>query len=268
MKKQTTRSLKLRKRKSQEPPIKMLTCYDFQTATLLNETNVDMILVGDSLGNVILGYDTTISVTLQDMILFGTAVKRGAQNKFVVVDMPFGTYAIVNEGVRHGLELFKSTKAEAIKLEGANPVCLEVIKKLTSHGVPIVGHIGLTPQSIHQMGGYYVHGKNTDSASQLIEEAQALEEAGAFSLVLECITPELSSKLSTILNIPTIGIGSGEETDGQVLVINDLLHMGKKEPPRFCQPLINLFELKKELIQKQFKIWNGKPSNHENVTHH
>lgn len=231
----------------------MLTAYDFQTAQLLNNTDLDLILVGDSVGNVILGYETTVEVSLTEMIIFGSAVKRGAPDKFVVVDMPFGTYSSLDAGLKNSIELFQKTKAQAIKLEGAGQTVTKVIQEMTATGIPVMGHIGLTPQSVHQQGGYYTHGKSKKREEQLIIEAQSLQEAGCFAIVLECVESSLAEKISQQLEIPTIGIGSGNGTDGQVLVTNDLLMQGPHIPPSFCKPIANLFELKKELISKYLK---------------
>ncbi len=227
----------------------MLTCYDFQTAQLMDQTDLDLILVGDSVGNVVLGYDTTVEVTLQDMITFGRAVKKGAPQTFTVVDLPFGTYATVSSGLKNSIELFQKTKAEALKLEGASKTFLKLIGKLTDVGIPVMGHLGLTPQSVHQQGGYFTHGKTTPEEVKIMREAKALEEAGCFALVLECVTPKLAKRISEELTIPTIGIGSGVDTDGQVLVINDLLKMGPLRPPQFCQPVADFFELKRQGIE-------------------
>lgn len=240
-------------RKAKQGKLQVLTCYDFQTAQLLNETDLDMILVGDSVGNVILGYETTVEVSLTEMEIFGAAVKRGAPGKFVIVDMPFGSYSTVAQGVHSATKLFQKTKAEAVKLEGAFPYQLKLIQRLTETGIPVMGHIGLTPQSVHQQGGYFTHGKTEDSAARLMREAKALEAAGVFSLVLECVEASLATKITKELSIPTIGIGSGKETDGQVLVINDLLQLGQRTPPKFCPPIANLYQTKKELIEKYLK---------------
>ncbi len=253
MKKHTTRSLKASKKSLGARKINMLTCYDFQTAQVLNETSLDVILVGDSLGNVVLGYETTVEVSIEEMKIFASAVRRGAPDKFVVVDMPFGSYATVEQGLTNAIELFKATKAEALKIEGAFPYQLELIERLNQVGIPVMGHIGLRPQSVHQQGGYFTHGKQSAEALVLKEEAKQLEKAGAFSVVLECVAADLATEITKELSIPTIGIGSGEETDGQVLVINDLLQMGPNKPPQFCQPISNLFELKKKLITDYLK---------------
>lgn len=244
-----TRKIRKFKRKNEKKHLQMLTCYDFQTARMLNETDLDLILVGDSLGNVILGYDNTVEVSLNDMITFASAVKRGAKDKFVIADMPFGTYSTLEDGIKNAIELFQKTKAEAIKLEGATELHLELVKRLTETGIPVMGHIGLTPQSVHQLGGYYTHGKTEEDKDKLINAAKELENHGAFSVVLECVEKTLSSQITELINIPTIGIGSGTEVDGQVLVINDLLKLGPERPPSFCTPIADLYQTKKELIE-------------------
>ena len=237
-------------RKSKQKNLQVLTCYDFQTATLLNQTNLDMILVGDSLGNVMLGYETTIEVSLVEMEIFASAVRRGAPDKFLIVDMPFGSYSTIPQGIHSATKLFQKTRAEAVKLEGAFPYQLKLIERLTQTGIPVMGHIGLTPQSVHQLGGYYTHGKNETSADRLMKEAKALEAAGVFALVLEMVEESVATKISKAISIPTIGIGSGKKTDGQVLVINDLLKLGPNMPPKFCTPIADLYETKKNLINQ------------------
>jgi 3-methyl-2-oxobutanoate hydroxymethyltransferase len=246
MKKLNLRDIKKLKQKN----LQVLTCYDFQTANILNETDLEMILVGDSVGNVVLGYETTVEVTVEEMELFGKAVRRGAPDKFLIVDMPFGSYATITQGIKTATRLFQATKAEALKLEGAFPYQLKLIERLTQVGIPVMGHIGLTPQSVHQLGGYYTHGKNQNSAERLMNEAKALEVAGVFSIVLEMVEENLAEEITKTLSVPTIGIGAGKKTDGQVLVINDLLKMGRHMPPKFCTPVADLFETKKSLIQK------------------
>lgn len=248
-----TRQLRVYKKTKANRTLQMLTCYDFQTAQLLNETSLDLILIGDSLGNVILGYETTIEVSIDTMILFSKAVKKGAPDKFVVADMPFGSYSSMETGLANGIKLFQQSGVEALKLEGAFPYQLELIKRLTQVGIPVMGHIGLTPQSVHEQGGYYTHGKNESEADKLVKEAASLEESGCFSIVLECVEEKLAKKITDKIHIPTIGIGSGVETDGQVLVINDLLHLGKNDPPKFCKSVANLYETKKKLIEDYLK---------------
>ena len=237
-------------RKSKQKNLQVLTCYDYQTAILLNQTDLDMILVGDSLGNVMLGYETTIEVSLTEMEIFASAVRRGAPDKFLIVDMPFGSYSTIAQGIHSATKLFQKTRGEAVKLEGAFPYQLKLIERLTQTGIPVMGHIGLTPQSVHQLGGYFTHGKNESSADRLMKEAKALEAAGAFCLVLEMVEENVATQISKALSIPTIGIGSGKNTDGQVLVINDLLKLGPNMPPKFCTPIADLFETKKELINQ------------------
>lgn len=237
-------------RKAKAGKVQVLTCYDFQTATLLNELELDMVLVGDSVGNVILGYETTVEVTLEEMEIFGKAVRRGAPDKFLIVDMPFGSYSTITQGIHAGTKLFKNTKAEALKLEGAFPYQLKLIERLTQTGIPVMGHIGLTPQSVHQLGGYFTHGKNETDAERLIKEAKALEAAGCFAIVLEMVEETVATEITKALSILTIGIGAGKNTDGQVLVINDLLKLGPKTPPKFCPPIANLYETKKQLLSQ------------------
>ena len=223
---------------------------------MLNETELDMILVGDSLGNVILGYETTIQVTLDEMTIFSSAVKRGARSKFVVGDLPFGTYSTIKEGIGSAAHLFQNANIEAVKLEGGYPYIIDLIKRLTEIGIPVMGHIGLTPQSVHQQGGYYTHGKDLESASKLITDAKNLEKAGAFALVLECVHSEVARQITDELTIPTIGIGSGNHVDGHVLVINDLLRLGPGKTPKFCEPVADLYETKRELITDYIKKSN------------
>jgi len=248
-----TRKIRSFKKKSSKKELQMLTCYDFQTAQLLNETALDLILVGDSVGNVVLGYEHTIQVDIDTMILFSKAVKKGAPEKFVIGDLPFGTFATMDLAISNSVKLFQQSGVEALKLEGAYPFILEIIKRLTQIGIPVMGHIGLTPQSVHEQGGYYTHGKDTASATRLTKEALALEEAGCFAIVLEFVEENLAKKITDKLKIPTIGIGSGKNTDGQVLVINDLLHLGKKDPPKFCKPIGNLYAQKLKLINDYLK---------------
>jgi 3-methyl-2-oxobutanoate hydroxymethyltransferase len=247
MKKLTTRTILQYKGKRKTEALQMLTCYDYQTACMLNETDLEMILVGDSLGNVVLGYDTTVNVSLTEMEIFSSAVKRGASDKFVIADLPFGAYATYTQGINNAIQLFQNSKVEAVKLEGANEENYKIIKRLTEIGIPVMGHIGLMPQSVHAQGGYYKHGKNQSDKERLMQEALSLQSAGCFSIVLECVEETLSAEISKQLSIPTIGIGSGVECDGQVLVLNDLLGMSSSTPS-FVKPVANLFETKKELI--------------------
>jgi 3-methyl-2-oxobutanoate hydroxymethyltransferase len=249
MKKLTTRDIRALKGKNAQ----MLTCYDYQTASLMNELDVDMLLVGDSLGNVVLGFDSTVPVTPSMMALLGGAVRRGAPDKFLIIDMPFGSYTTIAQGLKTGTKLMQVCNAEAVKLEGAHATELATIKRLTEVGVAVMGHIGLTPQSVHQMGGYFTHGKKPDRARELVDEAKRLQDAGCFSLVLECVTEEVAAEITRTLEIPTIGIGSGKNVDGQVLVTNDLLGLGGHAAPKFVKPIANLYQLKKELLDQYLK---------------
>lgn len=249
-----TRSIRAFKKDKAGRALQMLTCYDFQTAQLLNESNLDLVLIGDSLGNVILGYENTIEVSIETMILFSKAVKKGTPNKFVIADLPFGSYASMETGLENAIKLFQQSGVEALKLEGAFPYQLQLIERLTQIGIPVMGHIGLTPQSVHEQGGYYTHGKDERSKEKLLNEAKALETAGCFSIVLEFVEEKLAQLITETISIPTIGIGSGPMTSGQVLVINDLLHLGKNDPPKFCKPVANLYETKKQLIDDYLKV--------------
>lgn len=248
-----TRQIRAFKKEKSGRELQMLTCYDYQSAQLLNESKLDLVLIGDSLGNVILGYENTIEVSVDTMILFSKAVKKGTPNKFAIADLPFGSYASMELGLANAIKLFQQSGVEALKLEGAYPYQVQLIERLTQIGIPVMGHIGLTPQSVHEQGGYYIHGKDESSQEKLIKEALALEAAGCFSIVLEFVEETLATKITEKLKIPTIGIGSGIGTDGQVLVINDLLHLGKNDPPKFCKPIANLYQTKKELIENYLK---------------
>ncbi len=252
----TTKKFRQIKSKSERKKLTMLTCYDFQTANALNKSEIDLILVGDSLGNVVLGYETTCRVSIEEMIVFGSAVKRGAPDKFTVIDMPFGTYANKSLALENGIKLFQQTGAEALKLEGANEQVIGSIKSLVNTGIPVIGHIGLTPQFFHQQGGYFTHGKTAEEKDILVQQAIDIQNAGASLIVLECVTEEVATKITERLTIPTIGIGSGESTDGQVLVINDLLGSGVKTPPSFCKPVKNFYEEKLDAISTFISITN------------
>lgn len=231
----------------------MLTAYDYPTAALLNETALDMILVGDSLANVVLGFSTTIPATLEMMTIFGSAVRKGAVNKFLIIDAPFGTYSTFTQAVKNLSQLFKDTQAEAIKLEGASDFHLKIIQRLVTTGVPIMGHIGLQPQSVHAQGGYRKHGKNEQESLSLIEQALKIEKAGAFAVVLECVEESTAKKITHALKIPTIGIGCGQTTDGQVLVYHDLLGLSPTPAPKFVEPVANLYDQQKNYINQYLK---------------
>ena len=231
--KNTVRTFQMAKEEGRK--ISMLTAYDYSTAKLMDEAGIDAILVGDSLGNTILGYEDTISVTMEDMIHHGAAVARGTSKTMVVIDMPFMSYqtneydALVNAG-----RLMKEGRAGAVKLEGGKSVCPQ-IKAITSAGIPVMAHLGLTPQSINAFGGNRVQGKSEETARKIIEDAMAVQEAGAFAVVLECIPAKLATLITEKLAIPTIGIGAGNGCDGQVLVYQDMLGMFSDYIPKFAK---------------------------------
>lgn len=252
-KKLNTKILRKWKFQSKGERLQMLTCYDYQTAQLLEEIGTDLLLVGDSLANVVLGYETTIPVGLDEMLIFAKAVKRGAKNSFVIFDMPFGTYSSFSKGLENASIAFKESGVEAIKLEGASEFKLKLIRRLTEIGIPVMGHIGVTPQSVHEQGGYYIQGKSEEEAENLLKASKDLEEAGVFSLVLECVEESVAKKITKLVSVPTIGIGSGLGVDGEVLVINDLLKLGKNSPPKFCTPIIDLYQTKKECLTRYLK---------------
>lgn len=215
--------------------IAVVTAYDFPQAKLAQQAGIDMILVGDSLGMVVLGYDSTVPVTIADMVHHTKAVKRGAANTFIITDLPFMTYHVSEEeAMKAARTLMQEGGCHAVKLEGGGEV-IKTMKKLTTAGVPVVAHLGLTPQTAGVLGGYKVQGKTAESASLLIEEAIKCEEAGAFAIVLECIPKQLAQEVSRRLTIPTIGIGAGPKVDGQVLVYNDLLTFGVDRVPKFVK---------------------------------
>ncbi|MCA0985753.1 3-methyl-2-oxobutanoate hydroxymethyltransferase [Guptibacillus algicola] len=224
-----------KKMKQNNEPIAMLTAYDFPSAKLAEESGIDMLLVGDSVGMVALGYDSTVPVTMDDMVLHTKAVNRGARKTFIVSDLPFLTYhSSTSETLAHAGRLMQEAGADAVKLEGAGEVITH-IAKLTSAGVPVMGHLGLTPQSVGVLGGYKVQAKGSEEAAQLLEDAKAIERSGAFALVLECVPQQLTEIVTSELSIPVIGIGAGIQADGQVLVYHDLIGYGSGHVPKFVK---------------------------------
>jgi len=224
-----------KKMKVSGEPIAMVTAYDYPAARLAEEADVDMILVGDSLGNVVLGYESTVSVTMDDMILHTKAVTRGAKDTFIVTDMPFMSYHLSkSDTLENARRIVQEGGAHAVKLEGAGEV-VTMIESLTAAGVPVVAHLGLTPQSVGVLGGYKVQGKEAGAAQRLIEDSKQVEAAGAFSLVLECVPHQLAAHITNELSIPTIGIGAGSKTDGQVLVYHDIVGYGFGRSPKFVK---------------------------------
>ena len=238
--------------KEKQEKITMLTAYDYSTAKLIDESGVNSILVGDSLGIVCLGYEDTLSVTMEDMIHHTRAVTRGAKNALVVADMPFMSYqtsvydAVVNAG-----RLIKEGRAQAVKLEGGKEV-VEQIRAIVNASIPVVAHLGLTPQSINAFGGFKVQGKSEEAAQRLLEEARAVEEAGAFAVVLECVPAKLAEFISKEISIPTIGIGAGAGCDGQVLVYQDMLGMYSDFVPKFAKQYAKVGEV----MRKAFADYN------------
>lgn len=231
---------RLSEMKLRDEKIAMLTSYDYSMAQLVDEAGVDIILVGDSASNVMAGHETTLPITLNEMIYHGASVVRAVHRALVVVDLPFGTYqGNSREALNSAIRIMKETAADAVKLEGGAEV-LESVKRILSAGIPVMGHLGLMPQSIHKFGTYAVRAKEEAEAEKLISDAQLLEEAGCFALVLEKIPAELGGKVASALKIPVIGIGAGGNVDGQVLVLHDMLGITQQFSPRFLRRYHNL----------------------------
>lgn len=223
-----------------EQKIAVLTAYDALTAAYIDEAEIPLILVGDSLANTVLGYDTTLPVTMDEMVHHTAAVSRGVQNALVVADMPFMSYqGVLGNAVENAGRFIKEGGADAVKIEGG-AIRAELIETLVANGVPVLGHIGLTPQSVKEFGGFKKQGKTDEAARKLMDDAMVLEQSGAFALVLECVPAELAQKISAALKIPTIGIGAGPHCDGQVLVLTDLLGMGRGHVPSFVKQYADL----------------------------
>ena len=232
-----------REQKAKGEKISMLTAYDYSTAKLMDEAGINGILVGDSLGMVMLGYEDTLPVTMEDMIHHTAAVCRGAKNTLVVGDMPFMSYQVsVEEGVYNAGRLMKEGRCQAVKLEGGASVCPQ-IRAITNASIPVMAHIGLTPQSINAFGGFKVQGKSEEAAKKLLEDAKAVEEAGAFAVVLECVPAKLAELISKSISIPTIGIGAGAGCDGQILVYQDMLGLFSDFTPKFVKKYANVGEM-------------------------
>jgi 3-methyl-2-oxobutanoate hydroxymethyltransferase len=234
------RFLEMKRRKEK---IVALTAYDVLFARLVEEAQVDLILIGDSLGQVVLGYSSTIPVTLEEMIHHGKAVRRGAPHSFLVLDMPFLSYQIsAEDALRNAGTVLKETGVEAVKLEGGGGATCRTVETLVRAGVPVMGHLGLTPQSVHALGGYRVQGRDEASAERIRHQARALEDAGCFGLVLELVPAELAGEISQDLTIPTIGIGAGPDCDGQILVLYDALGLNAGFRPKFLKRFAELDE--------------------------
>ncbi len=228
--------------------IVVVTAYDATFARLVDEAGVDAVLVGDSLGNVIQGHETTLPVTLEDIIYHCRAVSRGLGRALLIADMPFMTYQVnADEAVRNAGRLLQEGRAEAVKLEGGQRVA-ETVRRMVQAGIPVMGHLGLTPQSYHEFGGYKIQGRDQEAAATLISDAKALGDAGVFAMVLDCILTALAQKITDMISVPTIGIGAGHHCSGQVLVLHDLLGLDERFKPRFVKRFAQLSPVVKEAV--------------------
>tara|TARA_B110000438_G_C15795494_1_gene642664 strand:+ start:173 stop:937 length:765 start_codon:yes stop_codon:yes gene_type:complete len=244
--------------KNSNEKITMLTSYDYTLAKIVDNAGIDVILVGDSASNVMAGHETTLPITLDNMIYHASSVVRAAKRSLVVVDLPFGSYQGDSRvALESSIRIMKESGAHAVKLEGGNEI-IESVERILTAGIPVMGHLGLTPQSIYKFGTYTVRAKENAEAKKLIEDAQVLEKAGCFSIVLEKIPAELAKKVSLKLSIPVIGIGAGVDVDGQVLVLHDMLGMTHEFNPRFLRRYLNLFEDITTAIQNYAKDVKGK----------
>ena len=247
----------LRRKKSRKK-ITVLTAYDFPFAKLVDEAGMDIVLVGDSLGMVCLGYESTIPVSMDDMLHHAKAVSRAVRRALVVVDMPFGSYTSPKVALRNARRLIHEAGAKAVKLEGGVKI-IEVVRALLEAGIPVMGHLGMLPQSVRELGGYKIQGKTPKEAERIFEDAKLLEKAGVFSIVLECVPAPLAAKITKSLRIPTIGIGAGPKTDGQVLVLHDLLGFDSAVRPRFVRRYAELGQvIRKALTQYRGDVLAGK----------
>lgn len=243
----------IRKKKEANVPITMMTAYDYPSAKLVEEAGVDMILVGDSLGMVVLGYDSTIPVTMEDMVHHTKAVTRAAKRALVVTDLPFLSYhGTMEEAVKNAGRLMQEGGAKAVKLEGGRELA-PLIERCVQAGIPVVGHIGLTPQSVHQLGGYKVQGRDLAAAQRLLEDALSLQAAGAFAVVLECVPEEVTGMIAKKLEIPVIGIGAGVACDGQVLVFHDVVGYASQLTPKFVKRYADIGETIREAVSSYVK---------------
>jgi len=246
----TTATLRQKKEKGEK--ITMLTAYGYPVARILDEAEIDVILVGDSVGMVVLGYETTIPVTLEDMLHHTKAVRRGVKHAMLVSDMPFTTYETdKNKAIENAGRLMKEGGAEGVKVEGGGEIA-DIIRTLVKANIPVMGHLGLTPQAIHRLGGYKVQGRTDESRQKIIADAKILEDAGAFAIVLECVPEPLAAEVTTEVSVPTIGIGAGRKCDGQVLVTNDMLGMNAPGfvAPKFVKKYADLTPEIKKAVEK------------------
>lgn len=252
--------LDLQARKEQGQPITMLTAYDYPTGLLVDRAGIDIILVGDSLAMVVLGHENTVSVTMEEMLHHCRAVARGARYPLLVGDMPFMSYQVDRrEAVRNAGRFLKEGNMDVVKLEGGQEMA-DTVKAIVDAGIPVMGHIGLTPQSISKLGGFRVQGKNVEAAKKLLEDARALEEAGVFAIILEAIPDRLAGLIAQRVGVPTIGIGAGPNCDGQVLVLHDMIGLFDRFTPKFVKRYANIFpvitealaQYKKEILEGTF----------------
>lgn len=240
----------LKELKQQGKRFKMVTAYDYLFASMIDKSPIELILVGDSLGMVVLGYDSTVGVTMDDMLHHIKPVVKGAPNTLIIADMPFGSYNVSrSEAIVNANRIMKEGGADGVKLEGGSAVA-ETVRALVQAGIPVMGHVGLTPQTVSQLGGFKVQGKDADAALKIVEDAQRIEEAGAFSIVVECVPEPVTRLITEKLSIPVIGIGAGAYCDGQVLVIQDLLGMFDRFVPKFVKQYGNLNGLIIEALQQ------------------
>ena len=246
IKKVTTHRLMSMKQLNEK--ISMLTAYDYTMATLVDQAGMDVILIGDSASNVMAGHETTLSITLDQMIYHASSVVRAVRRALVVCDMPFGTYQVnATEGVKNAIRIIQESGCDALKLEGGVEI-LDTVKAILNAGIPVMGHLGLTPQSIHKFGTYAVRAKEEAEAEKLVSDAHALEEAGCFAVVLEKIPAALAARVTSELSIPTIGIGAGGATDGQVLVVQDMLGMNRGFRPKFLRQYADLYTVMTDAV--------------------
>jgi 3-methyl-2-oxobutanoate hydroxymethyltransferase len=248
----------LQKKKETGQKITMMTAYDYPTASLVDQAGIDTTLVGDSLGMVMLGYDSTVPVTMDEMIHHCKAVVRGTKNSFVIGDMPFMSYQVsIEDAILNAGRFIKEAGCDCVKLEGGSEMA-HVVKAIVDVGIPLCGHIGLTPQTATKLSGYNVQGKDADSAKELLQSAKDLEKAGAFMIVMECIPDILAGRITEELSIPTIGIGAGLDCDGQVLVYHDLVGLFERFTPKFVKQYVNLApQIRDALIQFKTDVDNG-----------
>lgn len=240
----------VRDSKQQGKKITILTAYDATMASLFSQCDIDMLLVGDSLGMVVQGVGPTVPVTMEEMIYHTRAVRRGAPETFIVTDMPYGSYEVSSrQAVENGVRLLKETGCDMVKVEGGRVIC-DTVKRMTDAGVPVMGHIGLTPQTASQLGGFKVQGKDLESAQQLVDDAKSLQSAGATSVLMECVPSALAAMITDVLTVPTIGIGAGAGCDGQVLVGQDMLGMFEKFSPKFVKHYCELAAVIKQGVSE------------------